>query len=245
MSSLKGLGGRLCNKVIMNLCFSILAEINNLYITYDYIDECEQLGINLFCGKCKYNIDLIISDDNYLDIVSKSRENVLTKNIKNLNCFFQTKEISNYLYNYLNLPIISKNIIDKNKFIERYNNNNDIFIHIRLGDVTRFNAGYVYYEKAIKNINNYDKIYISSDSINHEICQLLIKNWIAIPIEYNEVETIHFGSTCKNVILSHGSFSCVIGYLSFFSNIYYPSYEKNKIWYGDMFSISNWNRVIF
>ena len=27
MSSLKGLGGRLCNHVIMNLCFSILAEI--------------------------------------------------------------------------------------------------------------------------------------------------------------------------------------------------------------------------
>ena len=223
----------------------ILAEINNLYITYDYLDECQQLGINLFCGEYKYSSDLIISDDNYLDIVNKSRENIVTKNIKNCNSYFQTKEISNYLYNYLNLPDISKNIINKNKFIERYNNNNDIFIHIRLGDVIQFNPGYKYYETAIKNIKNYDNIYISSDSIDHDICKLLIKNFNTIPIQYNEVETIHFGSTCKNVILSHGSFSCVIGYLSFFSNIYYPSYEENKIWYGDIFSILNWNRVIF
>jgi hypothetical protein len=245
MSSLKGLSGRLCNKVIMNLCFSILAEMNNLYITYDYENECRQLGINLFCGKCIYNVDLLVSDNNYLEIVNKSREQIFTTNIKNFNSYFQTKEISNFLFDYLNLPNISKNIINKNKFIDRYNNNNDIFIHVRLGDVMQFNPGYKYYEKSIKNINNYDKIYVSSDSINHDICQLLIKNFNAIPIQYNEVETIQFGSTCKNVILSHGSFSCVIGYLSFFSNIYYPSYEENKMWYGDMFSIVKWNKVIF
>jgi len=45
---------------------------------------------------------------------------------------------------------------------------------------------------------------------------------------------------CKNIILSHGSFSAVIGYLGFFSKIYYPEYDLNKIWYGDMFSINNW-----
>jgi hypothetical protein len=245
MSSLKGLGGRFCNKVIMNLCFSILAEINNLYITYDYLDECHQLGISLFCGKYKYNSDLIITDDNYLNIVNKSREQSISSNIKNISSFFQTKDISNYLYNYLKSPSISKNIIDKNIFMERYNNNNDIFIHLRLGDVAHFNPGYIYYEKAIKNIKKYDNIYISSDSIDHEICNLLIQNFNAIPIKYNEVQTIQFGSTCKNVILSHGSFSCVIGYLSFFSNIYYPMYEENKVWYGDMFSILNWNKVIF
>jgi len=35
----------------------------------------------------------------------------------------------------------------------------------------------------------------------------------------------------------------VIGYLSFFSNIYYPPYEKGKIWYGDMFSIPGWKEI--
>ena len=56
----------------------------------------------------------------------------------------------------------------------------------------------------------------------------------------DEIRTFQFGSTCKNIILSHGSFSAIIGYLAFYSNIYYPKYDENKKWYGDMFSINNW-----
>ena len=59
-------------------------------------------------------------------------------------------------------------------------------------------------------------------------------------IDYNEQLTIQFATTCKNIILSHGSFSAIIGYLSFYSTIYYPEYEINKIWFGDMFSIDGW-----
>ena len=46
-------------------------------------------------------------------------------------------------------------------------------------------------------------------------------------LHYNEIDTIQFGSTCKNIILSHGSFSAMIGNLSFYSNIYYPKIDKN------------------
>ena len=59
-------------------------------------------------------------------------------------------------------------------------------------------------------------------------------------LDYNEILTIQFASTCRNIILSHGSFSAIIGYLSFYSTIYYPEYEINKIWFGDMFSIDGW-----
>ena len=47
-------------------------------------------------------------------------------------------------------------------------------------------------------------------------------------LNINPIETIQFGSTCKNIILSHGSFSAVIGYLGFYSNIYYMN--KNSTW---------------
>jgi hypothetical protein len=62
-------------------------------------------------------------------------------------------------------------------------------------------------------------------------------------INFDEINTFQFASTCKNIILSHGSFSAVIGYLSFCSNVYYPEYELNKIWYGDMFSIDNFIKL--
>jgi hypothetical protein len=62
-------------------------------------------------------------------------------------------------------------------------------------------------------------------------------------IEYDEIQTFQFASTCKHIILSHGSFSAVIGYLAYFSDIYYPEYEADKMWYGDMFSIPGWNKI--
>ena len=65
-SSVKGLGGRFCNKVIINTCFSILSEKNNLYIDYDYTNECNDLGINLFCGTNKYNNTVFINDNNLI-----------------------------------------------------------------------------------------------------------------------------------------------------------------------------------
>jgi hypothetical protein len=75
------------------------------------------------------------------------------------------------------------------------------------------------------------------------IIQLLKLYPSARLIHFDEIDTFQYASTCKNIILSHGSFSAVIGYLSFFSNIHYPEYELNKIWYGDMFSINNWIKL--
>lgn len=62
-------------------------------------------------------------------------------------------------------------------------------------------------------------------------------------VEYDEITTFQFASSCKHIILSHGTFSAIIGYLAFFSTIYYPEYELNKIWFGDIFSIDNWIKL--
>ena len=104
------------------------------------------------------------------------------------------------------------------------------------------NPGLYYYINTINRIN-YSDLYISTDSLHHPLIFNLKQRFPKlIIINYNEINTIQFASTCKNIILSHGSFSAVIGYLSFFSQIYYPEYESGKIWYGDMFSINNWNK---
>jgi hypothetical protein len=157
--------------------------------------------------------------------------------------FFQTKNITNFLYNYLHSDKIKSNIIDKNPYKNRYQMNNDLYIHIRLTDAVQYNPGIKYYLNAIKNIN-FDNLYISTDDKNHNIIKEIITVYSNTKnvniIDYDEVGTIQFASTCKNIILSHGSFSAVIGYLSFFSNIYYPEYHLNKMWHGDMFSINNW-----
>ena len=87
-------------------------------------------------------------------------------------------------------------------------------------------------------------MYISTDDNNNNIIKEILKLYPSSQlINFDEITTFQFASTCKHIILSHGSFSAVIGYLSFFSNIYYPEYELNKIWYGDMFSIDKWIKL--
>ena len=89
----------------------------------------------------------------------------------------------------------------------------------------------------------YDTIYIGTDSNDHDICKEIINKYPnVIMYNHDNIETIQFGSTCKNVILTQGSFSAVIGYLSFYSNIYYPEYTEKK-WHGDMFSLPQWNKI--
>jgi hypothetical protein len=106
--------------------------------------------------------------------------------------------------------------------------------------VARFSPGIDYYMNAIKTIK-FDNLYISTDENKHDIIKQIINSYPDAKIlDYNEILTIQFASTCKNIVLSHGSFSALIGYLSFFSNVNYSEYEPSKMWYGDLFSIDSW-----
>lgn len=242
MTSTGGNGtlGRLGNQIIRNLAVSLLAEKYNLKVNYYNKDLINKLGIELFSGSNTYTSIQDLTDDNYFTIYNCHD---LNYNLEPNNSYFQTKEITNFIYNYLHTDKIKSSIIVSNQFKDRYNKNNDLFIHIRLTDVVHLNPGITYYTNAIKNIN-FNSLYISTDDKNNNmIIELLHLYPFAQLIDFDEITTFQFASTCNHIILSHGSFSAIIGYLSFFSNIYYPEYELNKLWYGDMFSINNWNKL--
>jgi hypothetical protein len=240
MTSTSGTSGRLGNQIIRNLAVSLIAEKHDLKVDYFNKELIDKLGIELFSGSNTYDSMQYLTDDNYFAMYNCDN---LQCNLNPNHNYFQTKEITNFLYNYLSVNKIKSNIIEHNTFKERYNNNNDLYIHIRLTDAARWNPGIIYYMNAIKNIN-FDKLYISTDEQNHTIISELLQLYPDTQLlYYDEISTFQFASTCKNIILSHGSFSAVIGYLAFFSTVYYPEYESDKIWYGDMFSIDNWIRL--
>ena len=240
MSATTGNNGRLGNQIIRNLAVSLLAKKHNLKVDYYNKDLINKLGIELFSGSNLYTCIKDLTDDNYFTIYNSDE---LNYNLNPNNNYFQTKEITNFLYNYLYKDEIKSNIIDNNPFKQRYNKNNDLCIHIRLSDAVVWNPGINYYMNAIKSIK-FDNLYISTDENDHDIIKQIINSYPNAKIlNFDEITTFQFASTCKDIILSHGSFSAVIGYLSFFSNVYYPEYEVNKIWYGDMFSIDNFIKL--
>ncbi len=166
-----GSEGRLCNHIIRALGASFIVRSQNLKFNYgEYYPQMKQLGIDIYNGTMTYNSEVVIPN-NIMPYISVP----LFKNINVSSSYFQTKEFSNYLYLYYQNPYNQESVIKANIFSTRYKNNEDVFIHVRLGDVSDKNPGFSYYDRVLSQIS-FDKGYIASDQLEHDICKRLSKN---------------------------------------------------------------------
>lgn len=231
---------RFGNIFLLNMCLHLFSIKYNLKSSYKYEKQFNQLGISFYKGKNIYSRNLLLTDYNFENLLES---NVSPKNIIiNNNVWFHTRRFCEIIKKYFIEKKWFENIMQKNYYKNRYGNNNDIFIHVRLGDVTQKTAHLLgYYEKVIKSFK-FNQGYISSDNINHSICRELIAKHKLIIINVSEIETIMFGSTCRNIILTGGTFSWLIGFLATTSeNIFYP--ELSEKWFGDIFCFKNWVKI--
>ena len=210
--------GRLCNQVIRNIALSIVAEKFDLKAEYQSIRKMNELGIPLFSGKNIYSSNQKFSQINKFDTIKEINYNLETKG------YFQCSENITYIYKYLQTH--KETIINKNPWKERFSNNKDLFIHVRAGDMKKHALDSSYYQYCIEK-TKYENIYLATDNKRHETVKNLIKKYPNIKfVDKSPVQTIQFGCTCSNIILSHGSFSAMIGYLAYFSEkIYYYNQE--------------------
>jgi hypothetical protein len=235
MSSTHG-HGRLCNQVVRNVASSVIAEKFDLCITYHNFNMMKDLNIPLFYGKNTYGTTAGVNNNNYVEILNR---NSLNDNLR-FHDYLSTNAISTYVHNYICKESIIDHYIEKNPHKLRFNNNNDCFVHIRLGDVTKYNPGFEYYDSVLQKLD-VNKIYISSDTPNHNIIQRLLKNHQNASVFHsNPIDTIHFGSTCKYIVLSNGTFSAILGYLGYHSTVYYKKLSKDTRW--DDFTDMNSNK---
>jgi hypothetical protein len=233
--------GRLGNIFFVNMVAHFISVKINLKCRYKYYSKFEKLGIYLHIGNNVYEKNRVINDNNFFNII-KNESIIKTNIIINNNNWFQTHEFSLFLKSYFSLPYNQTRIIENNIFQKRYKNNNDLFIHIRLGDIEKQTSNMSNYYESLLSTNKFVTGYIASDSIQHSLCQNLIDKYNLLVINKDEIETIMFGSTCNIIILAGGTFSWLIGFFAFFSEkIYYPDI-KNP-WYGDIFRFNHWNSV--
>jgi hypothetical protein len=231
---------RFGNLFLLNMCLHLFSIKFNLKSSYKYEKQFNQLGINFFKGNNIYNRNLLLTDYNFENLLESnvSPQNVIINN----DVWFHTRRFCEIIKKYFTEKKIFQSIMQKNYHKSRYDNNNDIFIHVRLGDVTEKTSHLLgYYEKVINTLN-FNQGYISSDNINHYICKQLILKHKLIVINASEVETVMFASTCRNIILSGGTFSWLIGFLAVKTDkIFYPSLTEK--WFGDIFCFKNWVKI--
>jgi len=231
---------RFGNLFFLNMCLHIFSQKFDLRSTYKYENDFNKLGIYFHKGNQIHKKNILLTDQNFENLLKSdiSPRNIIINN----NVWFHTNSFCKTIKEYFENNNLFINVRQRNVYRNKYYNNNDLFIHVRLGDVSdKTTCLKNYYIKTIESVK-FDRGFISSDSLNHDLCKKLIKKYKLTPIDKSEVETIMFGSTCKNIILTGGTFSWLIGFLALpTSTIFYP--ELKDRWFGNIFSFTNWNRV--
>ena len=229
-----GLGGRFGNILFYNFVADYISQRIDLKFNYRCHENMDSLGITVHTGTKEYPETHILTDSNIDSIFDE----IPNKNIL-LRGYFQTPTVAKYIHS--KIQSLKDSIIQKNPY--EYTNNN-VFIHVRLGDIIGIHEDFSYYYSVLSGLQ-FDKGFISSDTIKHSICIKLIKKFNLQIFNGSEVETLQFGSTNRHIVLSKGTFSWYIGALSFDSNVYYPEKINGKLWHGDIFCLPEWNKVSY
>lgn len=234
-------GGRLGNCLFVGVAVHLIAKRSNLKFHYKYHDKFTKLGVELFSGEKSFDETVSLKDDNFMGFIFS--EEPIYKNIHVVNnVWCQIKEYAIFLKDYLEKEEQKNKIINANAYKSRYENNNDVYVHVRLGDVAPrgFSPGFDYFDKTLSALK-YENGFISSDSINHPLCKQIIEKFNLKTIETSEEDTIAFASTCKYLVLSSGTYSWMIGVFGYFSEIYYP--KIYSVWHGDVFVFPEWKEI--
>ena len=239
--------GRFGNLFFVNMYLHFLSLKFDLKCNYKLAKKFEKLGVVFYQGKQIYEQNVLITETNYLPLLTSTTDEPSNVIINN-KVWFQSNDFCLLLKDYFNKKENKNAFIEKNIYKKRYKNNDDLFIHVRLGDITHETKCFLpYYEKMLTTLS-YKKGYIASDSIESDFCKYLITRYRLTPVLMNETETIMLGSTCNKIVLSGGSFSWLIGFFAFYSEeIYYPDFRvftNTSRWFGDIFHFSNWKCVL-
>jgi hypothetical protein len=236
MNNTCGTNGRFGNHFFRNIIADGIARTNNLKFTYSYTEEFTRLGITLFSGENTYKQTIKVMNDNCFSLINESSN----CSVDMSGDYFQFPASANYIRDFVKSDEQNQKIISANPYKNRYNNNNDIYLHLRLDDARLFAQPFEYFDNILQK-TKFEKGFISSDSINDKICKKLIDKYKLTVLSGDIIDTIQFASTCKTIILSTGTFSWIIGILGFYSKIYFPIIKKK--WHGDIFVFYDWNMI--
>jgi hypothetical protein len=241
--------GRYANQFIRAMAAHFISQNLGAKPLYPPINLAK-LGIHLYQPSLPDNIEtdkktapniINLEETNFIDFASQPPEQLMPSIPQNTlfdlnHIYCQTPEHALKINDFLRDPANQNRIKLANPHKERYGENNDVFIHVRLGDVPFHNPGFAYYDRVLADLE-FQTGYITSDTITHPICRALINKYrLRIIHPHTQIEDIlQFGSTCKHIILSAGTFSWLIGMLGFQSQIYYPDPALKKRWHGDIF----------
>ena len=125
-----------------------------------------------------------------------------------------------------------------------YQDPNQVFVAYRIGDISgeRQMLPIEFYEDSLRQLNC-EGGYITSDTPDHPNVKKLISEFNLKLYNDNPIETIDFAKNFNKLVLSEGSFSWWIGFLSNAEKIYFN--KRERFWHGDIFVLPKWEDLSY
>lgn len=126
----------------------------------------------------------------------------------------------------------------------------EIFVAVRLGDAAHCRARLprAYYEDAITRLyaEGCKGGFITSDSILHPDVMYLKDKFDLLPyVNHTPMSKINFAKNFNNLVLSEGSFSFWMGYLSKAERVYINDRRHLFTWHHDIFVVPTWRKLCY
>lgn len=130
----------------------------------------------------------------------------------------------------------------KERVVKDFGRREGTFVHVRVGKVkSRMVPGIEYYKRCLPASCSG---YVSSDRPRHSIVRYLLDHFDLKLYKGNSEETIIFGSSFDNKVLSLGTFSWWIGFIGNQTNVIYPNPDNYTKWHGPIFQcMDNWRKM--
>jgi hypothetical protein len=220
--------GRLGNNLFQYIAAYIFAKKFNLKISSDIVPN--NFDLPSLVGDITNDIVINVDDTNFMLLLES--ETLTTAHYRFIG-YYQNKD---FILKY------HKEI--KSLFNLKYTTvpNDEVFVAYRLGDIDgeRSMLPIEYYQDALRTIN-VKSGYITSDTPSHPNVLQLIDEFNLKLYNDSPLETINFAKNFNHLVLSEGSFSWWMGFLSLAKNVYYN--KRPWFWHGDMFVIPEWKEL--
>lgn len=220
--------GRLGNNLFQYVSAYIFAKKFGFKITSNVVENV--FNLPTLNGKVFSEQIIEVNDDNFIELLNSD---TLEKAHYKFIGYYQLRDFIQQYGNEIK-SLFNLNFTSLNK--------NEVFVAYRIGDISgeRQMLPIEYYIDALTKINA-PSGFITSDTPNHPNV-LELSNRFNLKI-YNEspLQTIDFAKNFNNLVLSEGSFSWWMGFLSSAENIYYN--ERPRFWHGDIFVIPEWKSL--
>lgn len=220
--------GRLGNNLFQYVAAYIFAKKFNFKISSGIVEN--KFNLPSLNGVNETNVIIDVDDNNFMSLLNSEK---LEKAHYRFIGYYQIKE---FILEYGN------DIKELFKLNFKNTPKDEVFVAYRIGDISgiRQMLPIEYYQEALKKINP-NGGYITSDTPEHPNVLKLIKEFNLKIYNESPLNTIDFAKNFNSIILSEGSFSWWIGFLSKAENIYYN--DRPRFWHGNMFVIPEWKAL--